>query len=266
MQRDKIKICIIRVGGTNRDRDAAACFLSLGVGVDVLHLNDALRMQNLSDYCGLVIPGGFAYGDYVRAGAILGKKLLSNMKEDLRKFAEDQKPILGICNGFQVLVEAGILPGFDFLSDRPAAALAPNKSGHFECRWITLSANAESPCIFTKNIRKPVSFPIAHGEGRFVSSRKALNRLKRDNQIALQYSNANGELAKGRYPCNPNGSTLDIAGVCNRSGTILGLMPHPENAFRARQMPDWISERTSFENGDGFPLFESMTQYIEDSF
>jgi phosphoribosylformylglycinamidine synthase subunit PurQ / glutaminase len=266
LQRDKISICILRVGGTNRDGDAAQCFRALGADVRVLHYNDLMKRRDLSAYHGLVLPGGFAYGDYVRAGAILGKKLASTMNNEINRFVEIKKPVLGICNGFQVLVEAGVIPGFTALSDVPEAALAPNKSGRFECRWISLKVNRSSPCIFTKGIEKRVRFPIAHGEGRFIlPDRRAVDQLSERNQIALQYSLDDGTLAKGKYPFNPNGSLLDIAGICNDYGNVLGLMPHPEDAFRGDQMPNWVQDKKE-EHGDGFQIFDSMLRYIEEKF
>ncbi len=267
MIRGRIKVCVMRVGGTNRDSDVARGIADLGVNVEILHLNDVLRRRNLSSYDALIFPGGFAYGDYVRAGAIWGKKILSYMKEDLGRFVEAGKPILGICNGFQVLVEAGLLPGFDFLSEVPEATLAPNKSSKFECRWVRLRKNEESPCIFTKKLKQVVRFPVAHGEGRFIASNDAtLKRIVDSKEISLQYVNKEEKIANRHYPENPNGSVLDIAGICNASGNVFGLMPHPENAFRGYQLPDW-SDKGDFESyGDGYGIFDSMISYIEESF
>ncbi|MDA4111447.1 MAG: phosphoribosylformylglycinamidine synthase subunit PurQ, partial [Thaumarchaeota archaeon] len=151
----------MRVGGTNRDSDAAACLEDQGAIVEVLHLNDVLRRRNLNSYDGLVFPGGFAYGDYVRAGAIWAKRIHATMKEDLNTFVQSEKPILGICNGFQVLIEAGLLPESD-LSEDPKIALAGNGSGKFECRWVNLKTSPNSRCIFTNKLSGVLRFPIAH--------------------------------------------------------------------------------------------------------
>lgn len=263
MQRDKIRICVMRVGGSNRDGEAASCLEDQGVNIEVLHLNDILRRRNLSSYNGLVFPGGFAYGDYVRAGAIWGKRLLSFLKEELKVFVESRKPILGICNGFQVLVEAGLLPRINY-AEPPVLALASNKSSKFECRWVSLKKNSASNCVFTKSLPDVVRFPIAHGEGRFIASDKTvLDELQSKSQIALQYSSRDGKLANGAYPENPNGSTMDIAGICNQEGTVFGLMPHPEDAYWGYQMPDWTVERQAPAHGDGLGIFKSMVDYIE---
>lgn len=267
MNRENIRIIVMRVAGTNRDSDAAGCLEDQGAIVEVLHLNDVLRRRNLGTYHGLVFPGGFAYGDYVRAGAIWGKRIRNFLGDELRTFAESGKPILGICNGFQVLVESGLLPSMDF-SESPVVSLAGNASGKFECRWINLRANETSPCIFTKKIKSISKFPIAHGEGRFIAqSPELLDSLFVNNQIALQYSRRDGTLAERSYPDNPNGSELDIAGICTPSGTIMGLMPHPENAYWGFQMPDWTESSGAIApHGDGLGIFQSMVDYIEEKF
>ena len=253
----------MRVGGSNRDYDAARCLEDQGVNVETLHLNDILRRRNLSSYDGLVFPGGFAYGDYVRAGAIWSAKIQAFLIQDLKMFVEQRKPILGICNGFQVLVETGLLPDETF-SKPPQAALASNTSGKFECRWVTLKKNPNSNCTFTKELADVVRFPVAHGEGRFVAQDKSiLDDLSKNNQIALQYASPDGTAAKQKYPDNPNGSVNDIAGVCNKSGTVFGLMPHPENAYFGFEGPNWTLERVLQPYGDGLGIFRSMVSYIE---
>lgn len=264
MQRERIRVCIMRVGGTNRDLDAERALENLGVNVEVLHLNDVLRRRNLFTYQGLIFPGGFSYGDYVRAGAIWGKRMLAFMKEDLKKFAEAKKPILGICNGFQVLVEAGLLPGFNLLHDVPQVALASNASSRFECRWVYLKKNPQSKCIFTKEAPDLARFPVAHAEGRFIAENaEILQKIVDGGQVPIQYATKNGSLCNGSYPSNPNGSTLDIAGVCDPGGTIFGLMPHPEDAFFGYQTPEWTRDRKLEVYGDGFGIFKSMVDYVE---
>jgi phosphoribosylformylglycinamidine synthase I len=267
MDRERIRICVMRVGGSNRDADAASCLEDLGVNVEVLHLNDILRRRNLSSYNGLVIPGGFGYGDYVRAGAIWAKRIQAYLKEDLRRFDEAGKPIIGICNGFQVLVEAGLLPGFEMFEDPPKVALANNKSAKFECRWVYARKNENTKCIFTTSLKPVARFPVAHGEGRFiVQNEEVLKKLEESNQIVLRYCMPNGTAANGAYPLNPNGSVNDIAGICNPSGTVFGLMPHPEDAYWGYQVPDWTSKRSFERNADGLGIFQSMVEHIEKKF
>ncbi len=265
MERERIKICVMRVGGSNRDADVARCLEDQGANVEILHLNDILRRRNLASYNGLVFPGGFAYGDYIRAGAIWAAKIQAFLKEDLKMFVEARKPVLGICNGFQVLVEAGLLPEETF-SKPPLVALANNTSGRFECRWVTLRKNPRSNCVFTKDLPDVVRFPIAHGEGRLVAQEKTVyEKFSKNNQIALQYVTSEGHPANLRYPENPNGSAHDIAGICNASGTVFGLMPHPENAYWGFEMPDWTLNRVIQPHGDGLGIFKSMVDYIQNS-
>lgn len=265
LEKSRIRICVVRVGGSNRDADAARCIEDQGANVETLHLNDILRRRNLSSYSGLVIPGGFAYGDYVRAGAIWAAKFQAFLSNDLKMFVDSGKPVLGICNGFQVLVEAGLLPE-ETLSKPPLVALANNSSGKFECRWVTLRKNPKSNCIFTKELPDLAMFPVAHGEGRFVTQDKTvLDNLTAHNQIVLQYADGDGKIANMKYPDNPNGSVHDIAGICNPSGTVFGLMPHPENAYWGFEMPNWTEKREIQQYGDGLGIFKSMVNYIEQS-
>ncbi|MGI0091435.1 MAG: phosphoribosylformylglycinamidine synthase I [Nitrososphaerales archaeon] len=262
MERSKIKICVMRVGGTNRDGDVARCLEDQGTNVETLHLNDILRRRNLGSYHALVLPGGFAFGDYIRAGAIWGKKLEAFLKDDLKLFVDARKPVLGICNGFQVLIEAGLLPEVEFKP--PEVALASNNSGKFECRWVTLRKNENSPCIFTKQLKETARFPVAHGEGRFIAIEKqVIERISQNDQIALRYAMPDGQPANQNYPENPNGSVMDIAGICNRSGTVFGLMPHPEDAYWGFETPDWSQTREIQPYGDGLGIFKSMVDYIE---
>ncbi len=256
----------MRVGGTNRDVDAAACVEDQGAIVEILHLNDLLRRRSLSTYDGLVFPGGFAYGDYVRAGAIWAKRMDSSMHKDLFTFVESGKPVLGICNGFQVLIEAGLLPSPDF-SEEARIALAANNSGKFECRWVNLAPSADSPCVFTKGLPEVVRFPIAHGEGRFIArDAETLEFLVTNRRVALLYSDEQGSPAGEKYPENPNGSDHDIAGICNAAGNVMGLMPHPEDAYWGYQTPDWPEKVEMPRFGDGLGIFQSMVDYIQNNF
>ncbi|MFQ6095073.1 MAG: phosphoribosylformylglycinamidine synthase subunit PurQ, partial [Candidatus Bathyarchaeia archaeon] len=180
----------------------------------------------------------------------------------------DGRPILGICNGFQVLIEAGLLPGFDGMSKHPDAALATNVPIGYRCRWVHLRHENEGNCIFTSKIPKGkiVRIPVAHAEGRFLFPKEKenhhLKRLYDNDQLVFRYCNERGEPAGGRYPTNPNGSFHDIAGICNPDGTIFGLMPHPERAYYGWQLPDWTRTGMSEAYGDGRLIFESMVNYL----
>lgn len=220
------------------------------------------------DYDALVIPGGFSYGDYVRAGVVFAKRIVTNFSEELRRFAEDGRPVLGICNGFQVLIEAGLLPGFEGPSEFPKAALAINESVGYECRWVHLRNENGGKCVFTRRLDKgeTIFMPVAHKEGRFVFPKgeedELLEKLLENDQLVLRYSDEHGNPAEGSYPENPNGSFYDIAGICDPTGTIFGLMPHPERAYYGWHRPDWTSREKMSEYADGRIIFESLAEHL----
>ncbi len=272
MKREDVKVCVLRVCGTNCDAETKSSLEELGVKADILHLNMIVKKRNLLDYDGLVIPGGFSFGDYVRAGAILAKGFSSKLGPDLKRFVDEGRPILGICNGFQVLVEAGLLPGFDGISEYPEAALATNVPIGYRCRWVYLKHENRGNCIFTAKVPKGkvLRIPIAHAEGRFLFPKdkedQHLRKLYDNDQLVVRYCNGEGEPAQGEYPSNPNGSFHDIAGICNPDGTVFGLMPHPERAYYGWQLLDWTRMRMPESYGDGEIIFESMVEYITKKF
>lgn len=268
MRREDVNICILRVGGTNCDMETERAFHDLRVRAEVVHTNRLVKNRSLLEYDVLVFPGGFSYGDYVRAGAIWSKGIVAKLGGDLKDFVKEGRPVLGICNGFQVLVEGGLLPGFDGISEHPEAALAPNTSTKYECRWIYLKHKNSGKCIFTKNIPKGkrVFMPVAHAEGRFIflkeSEHEFLKKLHDKDQLVFRYCNEKGEYAEGEYPTNPNGAFHDIAGICNPEGNVFGLMPHPERAYYGWQLPDWTRRSKVPEYGDGRLIFESVIEYL----
>jgi len=268
MKKADVRICIIRVGGTNCDRETKRSLEELGVKAEIQHFNILVKKGNLQDYEGLIIPGGFSFGDYVRAGAILAKSLTAKLSVELKTFIEEGKPILGICNGFQVLVESGLLPGFNGVSKYPEAALATNVPIGYRCRWVYLKHENLGKCIFTSSIPqgKTLRIPIAHAEGRFMfpkeREKEFLERLLENDQLVFRYCDEKGRPADGKYPENPNGSFYDIAGICDPSGTIFGLMPHPERAFYGWQLPTWTRMECPPKFADGRLIFSSMIEYI----
>ncbi|MGQ9624840.1 MAG: phosphoribosylformylglycinamidine synthase subunit PurQ [Candidatus Bathycorpusculaceae bacterium] len=268
MKTEDIKVCILRVGGTNCDAETKRAFEELGVQTHIVHVNTLVKKQNLLEYHALVFPGGFSYGDYVRAGAIWAKWIMTKLERELKVFVEEDRPIFGICNGFQVLVEAGLLPGFEGISQYPEAALATNVPPGYNCRWIYLKHENNRKCIFTQKISKGkvLRMPVAHSEGRFIfakeKEKKLLERLYENDQLVFRYCTRDGEYAEGSYPANPNGSFHDIAGICNPEGTIFGLMPHPERAFYWWQQPDWTRRKQMPQYGDGKLMFESLVEHL----
>lgn len=258
MELEKAQACVLRVGGTNCDIEVKVALEELGLKTDILHMN---QLRSLEKYQMLVFPGGFSYGDYVRAGAIWGKETLARFGAEMRSFIEEGKLVLGICNGFQVLVESGILPG-NGAGGVPTAALANNKSAKYECRWIRLRVE-RSASPFTRHLKEGTTLriPIGHGEGRFLlPDDGALDALLAGRQVAFRYSLPDGKPAGGQYPDNPNGSVFDIAGVCNKAGNVLGMMPHPERAFFGWQQPS--SKRQAEAYGDGREIFWGAVNHI----
>lgn len=258
------RVLILRAPGINRDRDAAlACQLAGGVP-ERIHINRlAAGSVRLADYAMLVIPGGFSYGDHLGAGKLLAVDLIHRLGEPLHRFIADGRPVIGICNGFQVLVKAGVLPGLPPASGEPASAprvtLTENESTRFECRWVRLAPAAGSRCRFLEGIERPIETPVAHGEGRFVVDDPAtLETLRAQGLVALRYVGEDG--APASYPANPNGSLDAIAGICNPQGNVLGLMPHPENAVLPHQHPRWSREPRRAE-GDGLIVFRNAVRY-----
>jgi phosphoribosylformylglycinamidine synthase subunit PurQ / glutaminase len=268
MKLQDVKVLVMRVGGTNCDAETARALQELGVQAEIKHLNELVKLRNLMDYHALVFPGGFSYGDYVRSGAIFARMLTAKLGKDLRKFIDENRPILGICNGFQILVEEGLLPGFEGVSEFPEASLAANIPQGFKCEWVYLKNENRGKCIFTSKIPagKVIRMPIAHGEGRFLfpkeKEKQLFQKLIDNDMVALRYCDKNGKDAEGQYPKNPNGSFHDIAGICNREGTVFGLMPHPERAFYWWQQPDWTRQQAMPQFGDGKLIFESLLDHL----
>lgn len=238
---------ILRAPGTNCDGEAAFAFERAGAVVERLHLN-ALQEQptKLHRFQILVLPGGFSYGDDVAAGKIFASRLQS-FADQLQEFRDSEKLILGICNGFQVLLKAGlILPPDD---EGPVATLAHNDSGTFQDRWVELEVTP-GKCPFLKGMTR-MAVPIAHGEGKFVTRKEwmAKGLAKETDQAVL------------KYVVNPNGSQEDIAGVCDASGRVLGLMPHPERHVLPTQHPQWTRLGLK-EEGEGMPVFRNAVEYF----
>lgn len=253
------RVLILRAPGINRDRDAAlACELA-GAAPERIHINQlAAGAVSLADFAMLIIPGGFSYGDHLGAGKLLAVDLAHRLGEPLLRFVADGRPVIGICNGFQVLVKAGLLPGWEQGAE-PAVTLTDNASERFECRWVQLEADPGSACRFTDGLARPIEVPVAHGEGRVaVRDQAALDELRARGLVALRYSAGDG--ARAPYPANPNGSLDDIAGLCNPQGNVLGLMPHPENAVLPQQHPRWTREPWRDE-GDGLVIFRNAVRY-----
>jgi phosphoribosylformylglycinamidine synthase len=257
----KPKALVLQARGSNRDYDVMQALELAGanaVGVPLNHLRSG--KQRWADYQMLILPGGFSYADALGAGKLLAIDLNSYFADEINAFVAAGKPVIGVCNGFQALVKSGILPGGKKEKgvESSAATLTFNAHGHFECRWVRLAPISQT-CLWTKGLTENIACPVAHGEGNFQTSHSSLlSTLSSLDQIALTYIHMDGAPANGEYPANPNGSVLDIAGICNPQGNVLGLMPHPENHIFAHQHPQHTRGETG---GSGLKLFENGVKY-----
>ena len=256
------KVIILRTAGTNCDRETADAFIRQGADVRIVHINELKsRERKLSSYHILALPGGFTYGDDVASGRILANELKFSLKEDLLKFIGGGKLIIGICNGFQVLAKAGLLPGSDAFNQ--TVTLTLNDSCRFEDRWVHLKADRNSPCVWTKGLADIIELPVAHAEGKFMADSKTLKALGDNHQIVFRYVNAQGQLPDG-YPESPNGSMENIAGICDATGRIFGLMPHPERFLTLDHNPR--AQRMKGANPpDGNIIFKNAVNYVKNN-
>ena len=257
----KPKVCILRTDGTNCDEELFYAFEKFGSSPQYVHINELrAKSKKLKAFQILALPGGFAYGDDVASGKILAVELVSFLKDQLTDFVSRKGLILGICNGFQVLVRTGLLP-FGQLG-KMDVTLAPNESGHFECRWVKLKTE-KSRCIFLDNYKRQVSqLAVNHGEGKFFAPKQTIEKIENDNLIVFRYIDDKGNPTQD-YPQNPNGSQNAIAGICDPTGRILGLMPHPEKFVDVTQHPNWRREKITKPHG-AF-IFEEMIRYAQQS-
>jgi len=250
----KVRTLILLAPGTNCNVETEVAFQKAGAETSLVHIGELIRREKrLSDYHIMVIPGGFTYGDDISAGKVLANELRLKLGEDVKRFVERGGLVLGICNGFQMLVKAGILPELSN-GGSPSLTMSANDSGKFECRWVHLAVNQESPCVFTKGIAH-MYLPVAHGEGKVVVALESSPRV----DVALYYSDERGNTDAG-YPYNPNGSVGNIAGICDSSGRIFGLMPHPERHIRGTQHPRWTRQGLK-DYGDGFQVFLNAVEW-----
>ena len=254
------KALVLRAAGTNCDRETEFALQQAGFEARRVHVFRLMESpEALRDCQFLVIPGGFSYGDDVAAGKILANQMLHRLAEPLNEFLAADKLMLGICNGFQVMLKSGLLPWakVESASAHQDATLAWNDSGKFEDRWVHLKADG-TRCVFLPP-GEIVALPIAHGEGKFVpKDQTVLDRLRGGGQVALRYVDERG--APGGYPVNPNGSVDDIAGLCDATGRVLGLMPHPERFVEITQHPRWT--RSGVARADGRLFFQHARAFF----
>jgi phosphoribosylformylglycinamidine synthase subunit PurQ / glutaminase len=249
----KPRALVLRAAGSNCDRETAHAFELVGARADRVHLNRLIESPALlDDYQLLAIPGGFSYGDDIAAGRIFGNQLMLRLGGALHDFVARRKPVIGICNGFQVLVKTDLLPGPLAGKAGQTCTLAENDCGHFVDRWVRLAPTPASACVWTRGLAPTIELPIAHGEGKFMAADEAVHQaLWAAGHVALQYVDD-----------APNGSLDRIAGVCDASGLVFGLMPHPERHVSPLQHYAWTSRDAQPDEGDGLAMFRNAVTHV----
>ncbi len=259
--------------GLNCDTETAHAFELAGASPTRVHINSLIDgSAKLADYDILAFVGGFSWGDDHGAGVIQAVRLKTNIGDQILDFVDKGNLVLGICNGFQALVNLGLLPGFDQDYISRSVALTFNDCGNFRDDWVALAVNADSPCVFTRGIDR-IELPVRHGEGKFYAETDSIERLIMQNQVVLRYAVPDGQPADLRFPFNPNGSVEDIAGICDPTGRVFGLMPHPEAYNHYTNHPDWarqkeISKRNNQANTlklritPGLKIFSNAVDFI----
>ena len=273
------KVAVLFGFGINCDHETKAVFELVGATAERVHVNRFISGDHsLESFDILAVPGGFSFGDHLGSGRLLGNRMRFAMRDALRAFVDAGKPIIGICNGFQVLVKTGLLPGPeagespDFVQ---RGSLTLNDSGRYEDRWVTLEFDPESPCIWTKGMTR-MECPVRHGEGKYVMpSQNDLDRLAAHHQLTVRYVDPTTPVGQGMtdeplpYPTSPNGSMRNIAGICDATGLVFGLMPHPEAIYARWLHPNHTHEATPVPGealdgweGEGLQLFRNAVEHV----
>ena len=271
----QIKALVLTGYGLNCDYETDFSLKLAGAQSRKIHINELIELgqrdeASLDEYHILVFGGGFSWADDHGAGVIMASKLRLHLGDQIERFVADGKLVLGICNGFQALVNLGLLPGFENEYGERKVALVYNDSGNFIDTWVNLKVNRGSPCVFTGGISH-LELPVRHGEGKFYATNDVIERLFEDEQVVIRYAGEDGNEAKGKWPQNPNGSLRDIAGICDHSGRVFGLMPHPEAFNHYTNHPDWCRKKEALirqgvksipEEGAGIKIFRNAVEYM----
>ncbi|GAA5506355.1 phosphoribosylformylglycinamidine synthase subunit PurQ [Novipirellula caenicola] len=261
------RVLVLRAPGTNCDEETAFAFEQAGAVAERVHVNRLIENPALKDrYQILCLPGGFSYGDDIAAGRILATKLRQHLSDLVDSFVHGKgdRLVLGICNGMQVLMRLGVLTeGLSSPVDAPAT-LTWNDHGRFEDRWVHLVVD-KTPCVFLKGIER-MYLPMAHAEGKFVAaSDEVLQTMQAEGRLAIRYADGEAGGIQGDvlpFPANPNGADANVAGVCDATGRVFGLMPHPERHIEATQHPFWTRRDEQPEFGDGMPMFKNAVEWF----
>jgi len=257
------KVLVLTGYGINCEEETAYVFEKAGGKPKIVHVNDLIDgLDNVKKYQILAIPGGFSYGDDTGAGNALSNRIRNNINEDILKFAQADKLVIGVCNGFQMLSNLGLVPATKNQYGKREVVLMWNNTARYSCRWVNTKVHSQK-CIWTKGIDQ-IELPIAHGEGNFYAEPEILKELRDNDQIVLKYTRPDGSPANGESPFNPNGAIEDIAGITDPSGRILGLMPHPERFHSFLRHPTWTRMPKPLpEEGHGMKFFRNAVEYFK---
>ena len=268
MKKSDVKVLVITGFGLNCEKETAAACKLVGATPELVHLNDLIAGKHtLDEYHFLTFIGGFSFGDHLGSGTVFANRVKFQLREQLQKFVDDGKLVIGICNGFQTLTRLGMVPALDGNYFEQKVALAHNDTGVFRDDWCILKADPQSPCVFTRNMDQ-VRLPLRHGEGKFVADPEILDELEAKHLVAVRYVNADGTPAT-EFPANPNGSLNSIAGICDPTGRIFGLMPHPEAFLSPFNSPTWTQDKANGKlaaEGEGVVFFRNAVDYIAENF
>ncbi|NQU14299.1 MAG: phosphoribosylformylglycinamidine synthase subunit PurQ [Desulfobacteraceae bacterium] len=272
----QVKALVLTGYGLNCDYETDYSLRLAGAQSRRIHINQFITGKEnsfktrLQDYHILVFGGGFSWADDHGAGVLMASKMKHHLGEEIDRFIRKGKLIIGICNGFQTLINLGLLPGLENRYGERHAAITYNDSGNFIDVWVNLKVNENSPCVFTKGL-STLELPVRHGEGKVYAADHVIRQLMASHQVVLQYAAEDGNVARGQWPLNPNGSLEDIAGICDPSGRIFGLMPHPEAYNHYTNHPDWTLRREALirqgkqftsEEGEGIKIFRNAVAYF----
>lgn len=265
----KPKVIVITGYGINSEEETAQAFEVSGGEAHIVHINDIISGdKKLADYQIIAFPGGFSYGDDTGSGNAIANKMLNNIQDDILKFAQADKLIIGICNGFQMITNLGLVPAINGDYGIRQSALMHNNTARYQCRWVWLKTTSEK-CVWTKGV-ETLHATVAHGEGNFYAEPEVMEKIKAQDQIAFKYINEDGSAANGKFPINPNGAMEDIAALCDPSGRIMGIMPHPERFFSFTNEDGWELKKEKLlraglplpEEGDGLKIFKNGIRYF----
>jgi phosphoribosylformylglycinamidine synthase subunit PurQ / glutaminase len=274
-----VKALVLTGFGLNCDYETDYSLRQAGADSRRIHINDLIpdaggrAAHDLDDYHILVFGGGFSWGDDHGAGVLLASRMRTHLGERISRFIADGKLVLAICNGFQAVVNLGLLPGLDGDYTKREVALINNDCGNFRDDWTRLAINRDSKCVFTRDMES-IELPIRHGEGKFYADDSLLDRLSRDNRIVFRYAGPDMKPARGAFPFNPNGSLMDIAGICDPTGRVMGLMPHPEAFNHWTNHPNWTQKERGLKlsnvsdrirEGEGMKIFRNGVRYIRET-